>query len=158
VANVRTLSQQDRFKIAYRDDFTCKFCGARPGNDKIEIEHLIPVSLCGSDNEENLVAACKKCNRGKSTLVAFPKSMCEGVDRINSAWIVHKSFGEWQVKFHPEDGVVLEYTPFEYWISADRAHEMDWEAHIRGKQWGAPHKFSDFIEALTYFRRMTKAN
>lgn len=154
---MRTLLSQDKFKIAFRDDFTCQFCGSRSGNDNIEIEHLIPVSKHGSDNEENLVAACKKCNRNKSNMVAFPKSMCEGVDRIDAEWTVHRSFGEWQVKFHPEHGAVLEYTPYGYWIGANRSHEPDWESHIMSKRWSEPHKDSDFIEALVYFRRMTKS-
>lgn len=49
-----------KFRIAARDDFYCKFCGARPGNDNLEIDHLIPTSLGGSDHdfkfcEDNLV-------------------------------------------------------------------------------------------------------
>ncbi len=154
---MKTLSSQDKFKIAYRDDFSCQFCGLRPGSDNIEIGHLIPVSKFGSDNEENLIASCKKCNRSKSSLVAFPKSMCEEIDCLDPEWTVHRSFGKWQVKFHPEHGAVLEYTPYGYWIGADRAHEPDWESHIMSKGWPEPHKKGDFIEALYYFRRMTKS-
>lgn len=154
---MRTLLQQDKFKIACRDDFTCLFCGARPGNDKIEIEHLIPVSKHGSDNEENLVAACHKCNRNKSDITAFPKSMCEGPDTGAPGWMIHRSFGKWKVLFHADIGAVLEYTPYGYWIGADRAHEPDWERHIMEKCWNEPHRYSDFLEALCYFRRMTKS-
>lgn len=157
---MRTLTQQDKFQIAYRDDFTCQFCGARPGNDDIEVEHLIPVSKGGSDNDENLVAACRKCNRNKSDLVAFPKSMCEGPDRRAPDWIVHKSFGEWEIKFHPtskECLPVLEYAPYGYWFETTRAHEPDWLTHVLQKRWPEPHKDEDFIEALAYFRRLTRS-
>lgn len=155
---MRQLIQKDKFQIAYRDDFICQFCGGKPDNDNIEIEHMIPVSKGGSDNEENLVAACKKCNRNKSDLVAFPKSMCEGNCRMDPDWVVHKSFGEWQIKFHPKDEgclPVLEYTPYGYWFETRRAHEPDWETHILSKGWPEPHKDSDFIAALAYFRRLS---
>lgn len=153
---MRTLTQQDKFKIAHRDDFTCQFCGAKPGNEFIEIEHLIPVSKDGSDNPENLVAACKKCNRNKSDLIAFPRSMCEGPDTLDDSWTVHRSFGRWQIKFD-ETNIALEYTPYGYWIGSDRAHERDWESHIISKEWSAPHTNEDFLSALAYFRRMTRS-
>jgi hypothetical protein len=117
---------------------------------------MIPVSKHGSDNEENLVAACQKCNRAKSDMVFFPKSMCEGPDRYSPEWTVHRSFGMWQVKFHPEHGAILEYTPYGYWIGADRAHEPFWERHIKEKLWPEPHSYADFLEALDYFRMLTR--
>lgn len=152
----RTLTAKDKFLVACRDDFTCQYCGSVPGNDGLEIEHLIPVSQHGSDNSENLVAACVKCNRGKSDLVVFPSALCEGPDEIDATWTVHKSFGGWQIKFHPADGAVLEFTRYGYWIGANRAHEPDWEGHINSKGWELPHKDEDLIEAIAYFRRMTR--
>lgn len=82
--------------------------------------------------------------------------MCEGPDSIDPEWTVYRSFGAWQIKFHQENGVVLEYTPYAYWIDAERAHEMDWQRHIINKEWPEPHNDSDFIEALHHFRQMIK--
>lgn len=157
--NVRLLGSQEKFKIAFRDEFTCQFCGDRPGNSGIEIDHLIPVSKSGSDNEENLIATCKKCNRGKSNEIVVPSLMCEGVDRLDSNWVVYKSFGEWQIKFCLNDcdcQPVFEYTPYGYWIKASRVHESDWESHVLAKEWGHPHTDSDFISGLYHFRRMVR--
>ena len=154
----RTLTQKDKFVIACRDDFTCQFCGDKTGNEGIEIDHLIPVSKGGSENEENLVVTCEKCNRNKSDLIAFPRRMVEGKCRIDTDWLVHKSFGEWQIKYHPsnEDCLpVLEYTPYRYWFELTRAHEPDWESHIYSKDWPEPHKYADFVAALEYFRRLS---
>lgn len=52
-----------RFKIIKRDNFQCTYCGS---SDRLEVDHIIPVSRGGSNEESNLTTACFKCNRGKS--------------------------------------------------------------------------------------------
>jgi len=53
-----------RLRIFERDAFTCRYCGAVGG--KLECDHIEPVSLGGSNDDENLATACKPCNRKKS--------------------------------------------------------------------------------------------
>ena len=52
-----------RAGIFARDDYTCHYCGKR--GDKLECDHVIPVSRGGSNDPGNLVTACKPCNRSK---------------------------------------------------------------------------------------------
>jgi hypothetical protein len=47
-----------RLMVLNRDNYTCQWCGAY-GNTA---DHILPVSKGGSDELENLVCACKKCN------------------------------------------------------------------------------------------------
>lgn len=71
----KTISPHVRFKIYHRDDWRCWFCGTRTeictdkkGKDctnEASLEHLNPVSRGGSDNESNLVTACRTCNTQK---------------------------------------------------------------------------------------------
>lgn len=49
----------------------CWWCGARTG--KLEIDHLVPISLGGDHSLENIVASCKTCNSRKCNAV-WPKS------------------------------------------------------------------------------------
>jgi hypothetical protein len=56
-----------RDRVFARDDFTCAYCGAR--GVKLECDHVVPVSRGGSNSDENLVAACKPCNRSKSNML-----------------------------------------------------------------------------------------
>jgi biotin operon repressor len=52
-----------RMEILERDDFTCRYCGdAAP---QMEVDHVHPVSAGGTDDPQNLVAACRACNRSK---------------------------------------------------------------------------------------------
>ena len=51
-----------RLKILARDANTCGYCGAEAKH----IDHIIPVSAGGTDDAENLTAACARCNQLKS--------------------------------------------------------------------------------------------
>lgn len=53
-------------KIYPKTNGKCYYCGVHVG-ENFDIEHVIPWSLGGSDNIENLVPSCKPCNREKAT-------------------------------------------------------------------------------------------
>lgn len=55
-----------RFEILKRDNFTCQYCGRKPPEVTLEVDHIIARAQGGSDLPENLLAACFDCNRGKS--------------------------------------------------------------------------------------------
>ena len=52
-----------RTRIFARDDYTCQYCGAR--GVPLECDHVFPISKGGSNEDDNLVAACVPCNRSK---------------------------------------------------------------------------------------------
>jgi DNA-directed RNA polymerase subunit RPC12/RpoP len=54
-----------RFEVFKRDGFVCMYCGARPPNALLEVDHIVPRAGGGSDDEENLITSCFDCNRGK---------------------------------------------------------------------------------------------
>jgi hypothetical protein len=107
----------DKFKILYRDNFTCRYCGSRPGSENLEVDHVIPRSRNGSDNPCNLVAACVTCNRRKSGTIIFPVDMIER-DDTEEGWKIHKSFGVWAIKFNDEQVVIEDNTL--YWFDVKR--------------------------------------
>lgn len=59
------LSKTRRFEIFKRDGFTCQYCGQRPPEVVLEVDHIQPRAGGGSDDELNLVTSCYDCNRGK---------------------------------------------------------------------------------------------
>jgi len=63
-----SVSQGLRFAVLDRDGFRCKYCGKTAGESKLEVDHVIPVTLGGDDTMDNLATSCKKCNRGKAGL------------------------------------------------------------------------------------------
>lgn len=62
-----------RFLVLRRDNWTCRYCGAKASGDTpIEVDHKQPRSAGGTDDLWNLVAACFRCNRGKGELPLDP--------------------------------------------------------------------------------------
>lgn len=60
------ISQRLRYEILRRDNHACRYCGATAPDVKLTVDHVVPVSLGGTDEPGNLVAACGPCNSGKS--------------------------------------------------------------------------------------------
>lgn len=64
-----TVSKRTRFEVMRRDGFRCQYCGLK-GTETgagLTIDHVVPVALGGSDSPNNLVAACRDCNAGKTS-------------------------------------------------------------------------------------------
>lgn len=59
------ISNGLRFRILQRDDFTCRYCGAKAPDVKLEVDHIVPVSRGGNLRSDNLITACWSCNQGK---------------------------------------------------------------------------------------------
>ena len=60
------VSTRTRFEVFKRDDFTCQYCGRKSPEVVLEVDHIIPRSDGGSDDNINLTTSCWDCNRGKS--------------------------------------------------------------------------------------------
>jgi len=66
VAKRKGISKRVRFEIFKRDLFTCRYCGKRPPDVLLGVDHVIPIAKGGGDEDDNLVTSCVVCNRGKS--------------------------------------------------------------------------------------------
>lgn len=61
-----SLSKRVRFDVFKRDKFTCQYCGQRPPDVMLEVDHVHPICDGGTDEPGNLTTACFACNRGKA--------------------------------------------------------------------------------------------
>lgn len=60
------VSKSLRFQVFRRDGHTCQYCGGRPPDVALVVDHVVPAALGGSDEPANLVTSCRDCNTGKS--------------------------------------------------------------------------------------------
>lgn len=58
----KPIPAEVRAAVYERDGNACVYCGA---TDRLTLDHVIPVSRCGSDDMDNLVCACLACNISK---------------------------------------------------------------------------------------------
>lgn len=139
-----------KFQILVSADFTCAYCGCRPGSENLHVDHLVPVSRGGSDNIENLCCACETCNSRKSNSIIFPSSMVLGVD--NDGLRIHRRFGNWAVMFD-ENNLVMERLGWGYWFEVERLYEHRFITHLREKSWDHE-TWSDFCRCADYAIRL----
>ena len=57
-----------RLQILKRDDYRCVLCGATSKDDKLHVDHIVPIDRGGITEERNLRVLCRKCNLGKKNL------------------------------------------------------------------------------------------
>jgi hypothetical protein len=65
-------------QIWVRDGCHCMFCGKRMGNVQLTIDHFVPLQVGGSSSQENLITACRLCQKRKGSM--DPQEYCEQHD------------------------------------------------------------------------------
>ena len=63
----RYIASEVKINVWRRDQGKCCMCGSR---EKLEYDHIIPVSKGGSNTERNVQLLCEKCNREKGAKIA----------------------------------------------------------------------------------------
>ena len=79
------VTKRTRYEVLRRDNHTCRYCGGTAPDVKITVDHVTPTALGGSDKPDNLVAACKDCNAGKSSTTPGT-SLVEDVKQEDLRW------------------------------------------------------------------------
>jgi len=64
--NRKSISNSIRFDVFKRDMFCCQYCGGKAPDVVLNVDHINPVALGGTNDLLNLVTSCFTCNSGKS--------------------------------------------------------------------------------------------
>lgn len=54
-----------RKNVYKRDNYTCQYCGMKPSQEDLTVDHVMPRSRGGHSEWANCVSACSKCNKKK---------------------------------------------------------------------------------------------
>lgn len=152
VPNNFGVNRERRFAILHRDNFTCRYCGVRPGSERLQADHLVPKSKDGGDRDENLVAACSTCNQRKSGSIFFPPDMIESQD--DEGWFVHKTFGLWSIRFCPSQ-IVMTREEDDYWFDARRIYDPGFISHLQSKTWFESQS-RDIFDCVNYLEKLIR--
>jgi 5-methylcytosine-specific restriction endonuclease McrA len=59
------------YELAKLCDFKCQYCFEKLSIKELTLDHVYPKSKGGGDHHENLVLACRCCNRAKGSIFPF---------------------------------------------------------------------------------------
>lgn len=92
--------------VLQRDNWICQYCDtdmltSRLTFEAATVDHLIPVSAGGADDESNLVASCSGCNQrlSRCPFTTFTERKAYLEPRLHS---VQATWLEWRAAFRPE--------------------------------------------------------
>lgn len=104
------ISPQLRNEILERNGYMCQLCGAVPGDQdpfnserkvRLHIDHIIPLSQGGTNENDNLRVLCSACNQGRSNLQAPSESARNILARIRrSSRAVQREVYEALIRIH----------------------------------------------------------
>ena len=63
------MSLRTRIRILERDGFRCVYCSKSSRSTYLQIDHVQPRALGGSNDDTNLVSSCQDCNTGKAAML-----------------------------------------------------------------------------------------
>lgn len=106
---------KQRLEVMKRDGYKCVVCGDNPITSpgvNLEVDHYVPFSKGGADDETNFQTLCRPCNRGKGNDETLNKAIHSDLfnvlDRINPAIRLELSrSGEAMVIANTEDFAVV---------------------------------------------------
>lgn len=64
------FTKRTRFEILRRDHHACRYCGAKAPDVTLQVDHIVPVALGGTNDPDNGITSCVDCNQGKASVPA----------------------------------------------------------------------------------------
>lgn len=129
----KPISRRVRFEVLRRDNYTCRYCGAKAPDVPLTVDHVIPTTLGGSDDPSNLVTACRDCNAGKSS-TSPDEHLVADVDQmaLKYAAALDRATDLRRIEMHARDAQLREFYNFQHDIfeKPDTWLVDGWEASV----------------------------
>jgi len=104
------ISKKQRFEIFKRDGFACQYCGRKPPEITLELDHINPRARQGKDEIENLITACFDCNRGKGKipLEKIPNTLATNLGKLKEKELQLKEYNKFLARVEKRIQVDIE--------------------------------------------------
>lgn len=63
------LNRKTKQEVLKRDNYKCRYCGAKLDDDTAQFDHILPLSRGGMDDTSNIAACCPTCNTSKANRI-----------------------------------------------------------------------------------------
>jgi len=63
----KKITKEERHKIYNKSGGRCAYCGNKIDISEMQVDHIVPLRLGGTDTPDNMVCSCRSCNKYKST-------------------------------------------------------------------------------------------
>lgn len=124
------VSKRVRYAVLERDHHTCRYCGASAPDVRLQIDHVVPVALGGSDEPKNLVTSCEACNSGKASTTPSLEVVAD-IDESAARWASAMR----QAAAEIADEREASRAPIRQWLAAWQEYgeplPSDWETSLR---------------------------
>lgn len=133
------ISKKLRFEVFKRDGFACQYCGRKPPEVTLELDHINPRSRQGKDDTENLLAACFDCNRGKGKipLEKIPKTLVVNLGILKEKELQLREYNKFLAKIEKRIQIDIEeineiyISYFPKWQLSDRFKNISLKRFIK---------------------------
>lgn len=112
----KVFTPEERRLIWEKTDGYCAYCGQSiPKLIDMQVDHVVPIHLGGTNDFDNLLPSCRSCNRYKSTLTL--EKFRESIEHIpktkehDSSYRLGRRFGV--IEDHPEKKVIFYFETLE---------------------------------------------
>lgn len=84
-----------RYEVLRRDGFRCQACGASASEGvALEVDHVMPRALGGTDTAANLSTLCRPCNAGKGSSLPDELVVDSVIESVESDRVAVETYAE----------------------------------------------------------------
>ena len=99
-----STSRLTRSNLMLRDGYACQYCGAKPGPQALDVDHVLPRCRGGGYTWQNLVTSCRRCNLRKGRRTPEEAAMPLARPPVRPRWSLEmrillsarRRFAEWE--------------------------------------------------------------
>ena len=152
MAKREPLSKGIRFEVFKRDNFTCQYCGAKAPDVILEVDHINPIKLGGTNEIMNLVTSCFNCNRGKSAKKLSDTSIVEKqrkqIEELNIKRQQLEMMLEWKTGLNDLSCYEVDSVCQYFEQLSDKKHSIKDSARLEIKSWVKKYSYDTIIESI----------